>query len=563
MEDDSFFEYCKPNKTYTESIEREELSVDFVSRLVKGRSARPELKCCDKEPDIDGYIHLLDDEGCIVGKLTVQVKTVSPCDEGKNKYPCPASLLAYAFRTLDVVILLAVDHKQKVILWKHITKSMVKEYHPKVGQKTITLHFDENERLSIHNVPETIKKWKSLYCHKNALMKESEVIKAENETLRRKLLTAECTSFTISKEDVTKIQRFSDLYNRFLDADFNYVKRIIYSDTWKMGIAISDYKDTDLCYVIYSIKYGENSLLIKQLPKDSINSIHYNIAYFGDNLIKNDIFSLVKGRIADDIKYMFKYFRIIPPYDHYVVEYIRNYVKSKHLTLGIDSTITNDYSALKNVIEQRFKINGKVVNSSKVGDIDILYDSIVFLLNRGYVGDAEIYPSFGDYGNSGYVSDFYTPELAFEKTKKVFGYVYETYCHFIRNNFPLICHDLDMYYKADYVLINLDYDVALPQLSIFYFYRIDNYNGYSKTIVEYSLNKKHELFYNNPNQAQKAFMIDTVIYNGIFYECRRCEGLNRSIFLFGEMCLIDSFYEIFKKRLEEYVNKILFVVDRQ
>ena len=74
----------KPNRSYTESDAREQQSIDFINRLLRGTSALPELKYGEKGPNIDGYIQLLDENKCINGKLTIQVKTVSPSNEGNS-----------------------------------------------------------------------------------------------------------------------------------------------------------------------------------------------------------------------------------------------------------------------------------------------------------------------------------------------------------------------------------------------------------------------------------------------------------------------------------------------
>ena len=65
-------------KCFTESDTREQQSIDFINRLLKGTSTYPELRYGEKGTNIDRYIQLLDENKCIDGKLTVQVKTVSP-----------------------------------------------------------------------------------------------------------------------------------------------------------------------------------------------------------------------------------------------------------------------------------------------------------------------------------------------------------------------------------------------------------------------------------------------------------------------------------------------------
>ena len=183
----------RPKQTYSESDEREQQSIDFINGLLKGTSAYPELKYGEKGANIDGYIQLLDENKCINGKLTVQVKTVSPSIEGKNECPCPTSLFANAERTTDVVFLMAVDHSQKS------------------KQETITLHFNEIERLSEANIIETINKWNSLFLGQRTLVANAEEVKDENEKLRQLLVSATPPAFSLPVSEVVKIQQFSDM----------------------------------------------------------------------------------------------------------------------------------------------------------------------------------------------------------------------------------------------------------------------------------------------------------------------------------------------------------------
>ena len=557
----------KPKKSYTESDAREQQSIDFINRLLKGTSAYPELRYGEKGANIDGYIQLLDENNCIDGKLTVQVKTVSPCNEGKNEFPCPTSLFAYAERTTDVVFLMAVDHSQKVVLWKYISRPLINENRHKEEQETITLHFDDTEKLTTANVTETIIKWSSLFLQQRNLIENAEDVKDENEKLRYQLVTVEAPAFTIPMAEVVKIQRFSDTYNSLLDRELNYVKKFCYPNSWKQGIAIFDYQDTELLYTLYSINYGENSLLIKQLPKDTVEETRYNIAYhsYVDNKIKNNIPTLVKEKIADDVKKVFHKPRPVPPYENYIIEYVRDFVFQNHIALGVSTKIVKDYIALKSIIERHYSSLGKIPIVAFLGynfvHLGLVYDCINYLLNRGYKGDVELYPPKGKYGNTGLVSDWFNPETAFTKTKIVFRYVYATYTDFIKKNFPYIKDELDMYYNADYVLINLNYDGSWPILSINNFYCTNNIGSKNDIKVEFSLGQEHQLYKDYPIiHPHRTFIGKTVKYNGQTYECNRSSGFDPHKFLFGRTCFIDTFYEVFKTRLEQYVKDMEIIV---
>ena len=556
----------KPKKTYTESVAREQQSIDFINRLLLGTSAYPELQYNEKEANIDGYIQLLDEEGRFEGKLTVQGKTVSPSIEGQYKYPCPTSLFGYAERAIDVVLLLAVDHSREVVLWKYISRQLIKENQDKSEQDTITLHFEDFERLTRNNIPETIGKWKSLFLKQRDLIVEAEEIKEENDQLRQQLVNAEAPEFTISQSEVAKVQQFSDAYNGILDRELKYVKRCCYPNAWKQGIAIVNYQDAELLYAIYPIHYGENSLLIKQIPIETLRKVRYAYASHSvqDNKIKNDIPALVKEKITEDVKRIFKT-KNLPAYENYIIEYVEEFVYENWNALGITRDAANDYKALKAAIEQYRTPMGRIPNVVIVGSrrmqIGLIYDCLNYLLNRGYKGTVELYPQKGKYGNSGMVSDWFSPERAYEKMKIVFQYVYATYTDFIEKNFPDIKDQLDMYYGADYVLINFNYEGNWPHIMINHFYNTNPDRRRGATKVEFCFEQEHEIYKRYGYESSKLpFVANKISYNGEEYECRMWNGADSHNYLFNRTCFLDTFYGVFKKRLEEYVENMRFKV---
>ena len=553
----------KPKPTYSENDAREQQSVNFINGLLKGTRAYPNIKYGEKGANIDGEIQLLDEEDRINGKLTVQVKTVSTCNEGKNEFPCPTSLFGYADRTIDVVLLMAVDHAQKVVLWKYISRPLINENLHKANQETITLHFDNTEKLTAENITETIDRWNALFLQQRNLIIEAMEVKDENEKLRQLLVNVEAPAFTIPQSEVVKVQRFSDTYNGLLDKEFNYVKKICYPNVWKQGIAIGEYQDTELLYSLYSIRYGENSLLVKQLPKETIGKTNFNIAShsYVDNKIKQDIPGLVKERISDDVKKLFNATKFIPPYENYIIEYVQDFVYQNRSILGAK----NDFTALKSFIEQRFTTYaGTLPTIAIIGyqrvNIRLVYDCVTYLLNRGYTSFVQLYPPKGNYSSTGMVSDWFSPETAFEKMKIVFRYVYATYTDFITKNFPDIKDKLDMYYNADYVLINLNYD-GWPRLTINYFFCTDIKDSKNETVVEFSLGQEHQLYKDYPAPSPLfPFLGKTITYKGRTYDCTRTSGFDSHKYLFNKTCLIDTFCEVFKERLEEYVKEMQIVV---
>ena len=95
------------------------------------------VECHDKYPNIDGYIELVDDKECPVGKLVVQAKTYKSKYKGKNKAEIPAYFVAYAMRMRnEVCILFSVDADENKIYWKYISDDYIRLFQ-KEGDNTI------------------------------------------------------------------------------------------------------------------------------------------------------------------------------------------------------------------------------------------------------------------------------------------------------------------------------------------------------------------------------------------------------------------------------------------
>lgn len=176
----------KAQVSLTDNSIKEKRSVLFIENLLVDK-ANTDISTEDKKANIDGYIELLSSDKRIVGKITVQVKTVPSKYEGKNSYPCPTSLFAYAESTTDVVYLLAVDHSQSKVLFKHISYALLEANRSKEKQDSITLHFSNNEELRQDNIQEVLTSWLST-CNllKFCLVKSDDILK-ENNVLKNQL----------------------------------------------------------------------------------------------------------------------------------------------------------------------------------------------------------------------------------------------------------------------------------------------------------------------------------------------------------------------------------------
>ena len=467
----------KPNISLTDKDIREEDSVDFIRDLLKGYGVNPALKKGDKEANIDGYIELLDDENRLNGKITAQVKTVPPCLEGQCLFDCPTSLFGYAEQTTEVVLLMAVDHKNKTVLWKYISRRLIEENVDKDDQQTIRLHFDAEEQLTAANAQNTIKIWRNLARQQLKLYNAALALERENEELRKALLQAKGVQITLSKEEFQVVQQFIDTYNDLMNRELLYVKKTLYPDVWKFGIAIYCFQPSSLGYLIYSIHNGENTPLIKQVPSDYtlLHQMPYEVMtnYNVENPFLTDYRKPLRERIKYHLETFIQYFNEPPvtvPFSmETVAEYLREDANGIIIPKEERSTFSQMAGWLNSNVSHLLKPRTRVFYGQfKEVDLFAVYNSLQYLISQGIEQVSLPYPKKGKYGDTGYVYDWYNPDAAFQKAKYVIGAVEEAYSSFVKTNFPLIVEQLDYYKGADLVAINVRYDAQQHNIAFYY-----------------------------------------------------------------------------------------------
>ena len=384
---------------------KEERSVLFIQTLLLGRT-KNNIDKGTTQSNIDGYIELLDSSNRINGKITVQVKTVSQRDEGHNKFPCPTSLFAYAEATTDNVFLLAVDHSQNKVLYKHISPKLLNENRDKEQQDTITLHFSQNEELREDNIDTVLKDWLSICSSRVYCLTHGEAILEENSEFKSYLLNMPKMATDLRPCDIQEIQNFMDAYNGLLESDFRYIKSVLFPNVWKRGIAIYTYSDSSLEYSLYNVNVGELVAPIVKMPKCSIFEIKHNHDYasfsYAENKLKENpnlySISIIKKHVEDFIKKQ----RIIPLDESFLVEYIHEFIEAnwRHLHLKKYSEL-NVYSLIQH-FQSKYpyidKMPVHLVSGGKSLYVNTVYDAIKFLSEIGYTTIPYPYPAKGSYG---------------------------------------------------------------------------------------------------------------------------------------------------------------------
>ena len=541
---------------------KEERSVLFIQTLLLGRT-KNNIDKGTTQSNIDGYIELLDSSNRINGKITVQVKTVSQKDEGHNRFPCPTSLFAYAETTTDNVFLLAVDHSQDKVLYKHISPKLLDENRDKEQQETITLHFKPNEELRKDNIEVVLKNWLSICSSRVYCLTHGEAVLEENSELKSYLLNMPKMATDLRPCDIQEIQNFIDSYNKLLESDFRYIKSVLFPNVWKRGIAIYTYSDSSLEYSLYNVNIGELVAPIVQMPKCSIFEVKHEHDYASFSCTENKLkenpnlysISIIKKHVEDFIKKQ----RIIPSDEVFLVEYIYEFIETNWRHLHLKKYSELNVCSLIQHFQSKYpyidKMPVHIVSGGKSLYVNTVYDAIKLLSKMGYTTIPYPYPAKGSYGNTGMVYDFYSPTTALEKSQIVIINTIRAYQNFIQSEFPSLANDLDAFYGGNLISVLVDYSDPGHKFifHIHYFRSIIPSN--EKVVIIEDISDSKMLKENNLSSVRDLFRKEPVIFNGQKFSCFRGGGLNDTAILFGKYNCLTYFYELLETHFNDYFSR--------
>ena len=542
---------------------KEERSVLFIQTLLLGRT-KNNIDKGTTQSNIDGYIELLDSSNRINGKITVQVKTVSQKDEGHNRFPCPTSLFAYAETTTDNVFLLAVDHSQDKVLYKHISPKLLDENRDKEQQETITLHFKPNEELRKDSIEVVLKDWLSICSSRVYCLTHGEAILEENSELKSYLLNMPKMATDLRPCDIQEIQNFIDSYNKLLESDFRYIKSVLFPNVWKRGIAIYTYSDSSLEYSLYNVNIGELVAPIVQMPKCSIFEVKHEHDYASFSCTENKLkenpnlysISIIKKHVEDFIKKQ----RIIPSDEVFLVEYIYEFIETNWRHLHLKKYSELNVCSLIQHFQSKYpyidKMPVHIVSGRKSLYVNTVYDAIKFLSEIGYTTIPYPYPAKGFYGNTGMVYDFYSPTTALDKSRIVIINTIRAYQNFIQSKFPLLANNLDAFYGGNLISVLVDYSNPGNKFIFYIHYFRSIIPSNEKIIIIEDISDSRIMKENSLSSASDLFRKESVMFNGREFSCFRGGGLNDMTILFGRYNCLTYFYELLRTRFDDYFKNM-------
>lgn len=122
----------------------------------------------DDFPNIDGYIHLLEEDRSMSGQfLQIQIKPLLSSKKGVFS-TCGPSLLAHSRDTNSPVLLIGVDIKDSTAYWRYLSPEFVDAYveeTPSIPKETITLYFEKKNKIDPAPATAHLKGWKKVCNH--------------------------------------------------------------------------------------------------------------------------------------------------------------------------------------------------------------------------------------------------------------------------------------------------------------------------------------------------------------------------------------------------------------
>jgi len=561
-----------PNKSKSDSDVAEKSSIRCLEEILNHDEIQTYLTVNDKTPNIDGYIELLD-KRLPIGKITVQVKTYPKKYNGESKFDFPTSIFGYAQHCItEFVFLIAVNKRENVAYWKYINNELIIQYQEKTNQSKITIGFDKSEILSNENIDETIEYWKSLFKAKYDLIIQSSETAREKIELITLLEKYRNPTLSFAKKYIISIQKFIDTYNFYLDSEYNSIKKYYYPNTWKIGIALFECTDDKISYIIYKIREGENDLLIREIPSDKVKEFTNYVeisSHYSENVIYDNpdgyAFKLIQKKTLELLENK----SILFLTQEIASEYIFDFIKREGHYIDIKQKDTYYLKELKELFERKYNeiqtgISYNLVKGNHEINLNIFYSCVCFLIKNKITNLDKIYPLKGKYSNTGFVSDSYTAELAFEKLKYFYERIPILFESYMDSMFPSLKNEITFFDGYDLILVDLKYrDFNRDtygenhQINLYYLKQTKGIKLNQKIIA--SLNQDANIYRENniddTNPIERYFGFNQkIIYHGNEYGIFKMSGEEMSLF-FKDYYIHNMLYKYLNDQFNGYYKK--------
>lgn len=253
----------------------------------------------DKTPNTDGTFEIIeksDGKYIPTGTFCVQIKTLNHDYINKNtdgiksqyKYSCDTKIFNVVKEaiTLDPCILFMVDVMNKRIFYKYISIKCIFELDINNEEHKTVYFNDQDEITDIEVFYDTLK---DIHFE----------IKEQRKSINSTLFV---TNDNLTTEERELLQEESDYLNDIFYRDLAFVKKRIFPNVWKLGIAYL--KDENSLRVgVYWIKKGTNGEFYTQLsPSKAKTCVFIHIANNNISNLRDSINSYIKFQLEEALK---------------------------------------------------------------------------------------------------------------------------------------------------------------------------------------------------------------------------------------------------------------------
>lgn len=267
---------------YDENSFNERIGVSYLEQLLL-RSFRiiPYFSVNDKTPNLDGWFEICDrrvqkgKKGIPMCRFSAQIKTLNTdyCNKNKDantgsqyKYPCDTKVVNAALNniSLDPIILFLVDWREKKVFWKYLSISYCLSLNVK-EKKSKTIFFSETDLIG--NTDD----WIDELVNINSLHIKKKFDKFDNIYMISDMSEA-------IPESVTEAYSY---LNSTMEHGLNFIKKEMFPDVWKFGIAYLQDESSFYQAGIYRVSIGQNQMVKKDFDIEDESLISFT---YGKNI---------------------------------------------------------------------------------------------------------------------------------------------------------------------------------------------------------------------------------------------------------------------------------------
>lgn len=593
-----------PDSNFTD-----EESVSLVKYiLAKHRRVMANISSIDKWPNIDGRVEIQDEHYKLIGPLSVQVKTLA--SNHNLKFDCKVEFLAYCENT-EPCLLLAVDHQTKKVYWLYLDVQSVREIDYRNNKTTKTIYFKKSQYFD-EDTRGYVEEWAEIVEHNKQCFQNHDDLKIKNEQLERLLKNANRAAGS-SNSNFATIHHFLDELNRKYETDFPTVKEFLYPQTWKVGMAYTRYEPDKLSYTLFPIPYHKNDVLIKEIDSDlfeklmaeglgftdfpTANPVQERPAHYAKEIVKSELFQLIKLKGLSHSGH-----RILAC--EYIMAFIDKFREQMGLPEKDEYSLTEVYSGfylhLPLWVQEAYELlllkrpesiqvqimrdgyfDPDILLRLRQEDREEILQSVSKRMGEGSRSiriatrklDIGTFIEFFDYlkqcsspitrvykkldysrvkGKGGWIWNAYAPEDAEYNLRLAFQNLHEAYRVVIAHNFPTLENELDLFRRADRILVQFtvrdEYQgvETAPGYSMYY---VKDETPTNQKTVEV-LDEERSKALDDLTRQQPAYRWG--VGNDFRVVSRRDSTLD---FIYEETPLLNLTYELLKDRLDKHFAK--------